>query len=115
MSNEVGQPLDLDQARVMLDERPDDFAAQIATVTEYLAIAIATVINIFNPTALFVHGTLLTDSEERFSRVLDRVRQRALTASLADCTISATTSSKRKGAVAGIVHHLTRSWAPMIR
>lgn len=114
VSEQVGQLLDVEQIAALLDERPDECATHVATVTEYLAIAIAAVINIFNPTALFVHGTLLAGSEERFSRVLERVRQRALTASLSDCTISTTTSSKRKGAVAGIVHHLTHSWAPMI-
>jgi N-acetylglucosamine repressor len=47
--------------------------------------------------------------------VLERVRQRTLTASLADCTIKPTRSSKRQGAVAGIIHHLTQAWAPVIR
>jgi N-acetylglucosamine repressor len=115
VSEEIGRPLDIEQTAALLAERPEDFASQIATVTEYLAIAIATVVNVFNPTAIFVHGTLLAGSEERFSLVLERVRHRALTASLADCTISATKSSKRKGAVAGIVHHLTQTWAPLIR
>jgi N-acetylglucosamine repressor len=73
------------------------------------------VINIFNPTALFVHGTLLAGSPARFAPVLERVRQRTLTASLADCTITPTSSSKRQGAVAGIIHHLTHTWAPAIR
>ena len=98
-----------------LAERPADFAPQIDTVTEYLAIAIAAVINICNPTALIVHGSLIAASEERFARVLERVRQRTLTASLADCTIKPTRSSKRQGAVAGIIHHLTQAWAPAIR
>jgi N-acetylglucosamine repressor len=47
--------------------------------------------------------------------VLERVKQRTLTASLADCVIVATKSSKRQGAIAGIIHHLTNSWAPSIR
>jgi hypothetical protein len=42
------------------------------------------------------------------------VRQRTLTASLADCTIVATKSSKRQGAVAGIIHHLTNACAPTL-
>ena len=80
-----------------------------------LAIAIAAVINIFNPTTLFVHGTLLAAHPDRFARVLERVKQRTLTASLADCTIVATRSSKRQGAIAGIMHHLTNAWAPTVR
>jgi N-acetylglucosamine repressor len=80
-----------------------------------LAIAMAAVINIFNPTTLFVHGTLLVAAEDRFALVLERVRQRTLTASLADCTIVPTRLSKRQGAIAGIMHHLTNTWAPPFR
>jgi N-acetylglucosamine repressor len=115
MAEQLGQPLDLEAATALLENRAADFQHELRTVTEYLAIAIAAVINIFNPTTLFVHGTLLAGSEERFARVLERVKQRTLTASLADCTIVATRSSKRQGAIAGIMHHLTNAWAPSIR
>jgi predicted NBD/HSP70 family sugar kinase len=114
MSEQVGRPLDADAVAGLLAERPDDFGGPVGTVSEYLAIAIAAVINIFNPTALFVHGGLVAGSPERFAPVLERVRQRTLTASLADCTIKPTRSSKRQGAVAGIIHHLTHAWAPAI-
>jgi N-acetylglucosamine repressor len=115
LAEKIGRPVGLDEAATLLDDRPGDFQHEVRTVTEYLAIAIAAVINIFNPTTLFVHGRLLAASPERFARVLERVKQRTLTASLADCTIVATKSSKRQGAVAGIIHHLTNSWAPSIR
>ena len=72
------------------------------------------VINVCNPTMLFVHGTLLVTNEERFARVLQLVKNRTLTASLAECTIVPTKSSKRQAAIAGIVHHLTSEWAPAI-
>jgi N-acetylglucosamine repressor len=62
-----------------------------------------------------VHGKLLVDSEDRFAMVLERVRQRTLTPSLADCTIVPNTSSKRQGAIAGIIHHLVNTWAPSVR
>jgi len=115
VSEQVGRPLDAAAVEALLAERPTEFTGPVDTVTEYLAIAIAAVINIFNPTALFVHGTLLAGSPDRFARVVERVRQRTLTASLADCTITPTRSSKRQGAVAGIIHHLTQAWAPAIR
>jgi hypothetical protein len=57
----------------------------------------------------------LAGHAERFGRVLERVKHRALTASLADCTIVATASSKRQGAVASIIHGLTNACAPSIR
>lgn len=115
LAEKLGRPLDLKAAADLLDERSADFQHEIRFVTEYLAIAIATAINIFNPTTLFVHGTLLAAESDRFARVLERVKQRTLTASLADCTIVAARSSKRQGAIAGIMHHLTNAWAPTVR
>ncbi|MFM1902121.1 MAG: N-acetylglucosamine repressor [Planctomycetota bacterium] len=114
-SERAGRPLDVAELAGLLAARPADFAADVEKVTTYLAVAIAAVINIFNPTALFVHGSLLAGSPERFDRVLEAVRQRTLTASLADCTIRATTSSKRQGAIAGIIRQITQGWAPTIR
>lgn len=115
LADRLGRPLDMPAAAALLEERAADFQHEIQTVAEHLAIAIASVINIFNPTALFVHGTLLAGNKERFARVLERVEQRALKASLSDCTIVAARSSKRQGAIAGIIHHLTNTWAPSIR
>ena len=115
VSEKVGRPLACDDVASLLNERAGDFQHEVRTVTEYTAIAIAAVINIFNPTTLFVHGTLLVGSAERFARVVERVKQRTLTASLADCRIVAARSSKRQAAVAGIMDHLTNAWAPSIR
>jgi N-acetylglucosamine repressor len=115
LADKLGRPVTLDEAAAMIGTRPGDFQHEIRTATEYLAIAIAAVINIFNPTTLFVHGVLLAGSDERFARVLERVKQRTLTASLADCTILATRSSKRQAAIAAIMHQLTNTWAPSIR
>jgi N-acetylglucosamine repressor len=115
MTEKLGSPLDVEEAAALLADRGADFQHELRSVTEHLAIAIAAVINIFNPTALFVHSTLLAAAPERFARVLERVRQRTLTASLAECSIVATRSSKRQGAIAGIIHHLTDAWAPSIR
>ncbi len=115
LADKLGRPVTPDEAAAMIGTRPGDFQHEIRTATEYLAIAIAAVINIFNPTTLFVHGVLLAGSDERFARVLERVKQRTLTASLADCTILATRSSKRQAAIAAIMHQLTNTWAPSIR
>jgi N-acetylglucosamine repressor len=115
VSEQLGRPVDVAETRSLLENDDARIAGPLATVTEYLAIAISLVLNVFNPTALFVHGFLVAASEERFARVLELVRQRALVATLSDCRIRATKSSKRKGAVAGIIRHLTAMGAPTIR
>ena len=114
ISEKDGISRSLTEVATALDERPSAYEHEVRTTSEYLAIAIAAAINICNPTMLFVHGTLLVANEERFARVLELVKNRTLTASLAECTIVPTKSSKRQAAIAGIMHHLTSDWAPAI-
>ena len=110
----VEKPLSVAEVAVLLDERTADFQQDIHMVAEYLAIAIAVVIKTFNPTSVFVHGRLLVERKERFDLVLERVRQRTLTPLLAECTIIPTRSSKRQGAIAGIMHWLTEARTPAL-
>jgi N-acetylglucosamine repressor len=105
----LAKPVSTKEVADLLDERPGDFQHGIDVVAEYLAIAIATVINTFNPTTIFVHGRLLIQHKERFDHVLERVRQRTLTPLLAECTIIPTRSSKRQGAIATIMRRITES------
>lgn len=112
MQDRVKKPLTLAEAAAMLDEQNADFESEIQVVTGCLAIAIAAVINTFNPTTVFVHGKLLVENKDRFDRVVDGVRQRTLMPLLAECTIVPTRSSKRQGAIAGIMHWLTEGRTP---
>ena len=78
-----------------------------------LAVAVAAVLNIFNPATLLVHGRLLEAQEGLFEHLLERVRRRALAPAFARCRIIQARGSKRQGALAGIVHHLMDSLAPV--
>ena len=80
--------------------------------SDYLAIGLATVINIFNPSTLFIHGQLFDVDEGLFARVLEETRKRALAPSFADCRIIRAEGSKRQGAVASIIQHLIDSVCP---
>ena len=112
MQDRIKKPLTLAGAASMLDEQGVDFESEIQAAADYLAIAIAAVINTFNPTTVFVHGKLLVENKDRFDRVVDGVRQRTLMPLLAECTIVPTRSSKRQGAIAGIMHWLTEGRTP---
>ncbi|MFM8579718.1 MAG: ROK family transcriptional regulator [Planctomycetaceae bacterium] len=70
MEERMGIGLDSQQAGQLLATRAQDFEREIGIVVEYLAIAIAAVINIFNPSVLFVHGALVAGAPELFARVL---------------------------------------------
>jgi predicted NBD/HSP70 family sugar kinase len=87
---------------------------EIRETLEFLAIAIAMVINLFNPSTIFVLGRMFDAQENMFQQLLHLVRQRALAPPLADCRIFRSQTSKLQGAVAGIVNHLTSSLAPKV-
>ena len=89
---------------------PDD----LKHVCEYLSIAMAATINLFNPSTLFVFGQLLSVSDEMMQKIVRMTQQRALAPSFERCSIELAAANKEQGAIAAIVHHLTRSAGPRV-
>ncbi len=115
MSVRLGRRLSLDEARRLMAERPHDFAADVAVVVEHVAIGIAAVVNLFNPTNLFIHSNLFAEDPARLVDTLEQVRKRALAASLADCTIVRSSTSKEQAAISAIIHEITHDTRPALR
>ncbi len=78
----------------------------------YLAIGVAAAINLFNPANLFIHGKLFEIDPTLFGRLVAYTGQRALSPAFADCCIVQARGSKRQGAIAAIIDHLTDSVVP---
>lgn len=114
ISGKVGRKVDIDEAVRLIRAKEVDATEELQRTSEYLAIAIAAVINIFNPATLFVHGLLLDAADDLFERVVQRAQQRALKPSFADCSVRRARGSKRQGVIAGIIHDMTASWAPTL-
>jgi predicted NBD/HSP70 family sugar kinase len=87
---------------------------EVCQTLEYLAIAVATVVNLFNPSAIFILGRMFDAQDNMFQQLQNLVRQRALAAPMADCRIFRSQTNKLQGAVAGIVSHLTSALAPKV-
>ncbi|MBA4104160.1 MAG: hypothetical protein C0485_00250 [Pirellula sp.] len=107
-----GTSLDVDELVRLVrsgEIHPDE---EIRATIEYLSIAISMVINIFNPSSVFVRGKMLGAQENLFQQLLHLVRQRTLAAPLADCRVHHASVTKLQGAVAGIVMHLANALAP---
>ena len=77
-----------------------------------LAIGLAAVINLFNPSTLFLRGVYFDADESLFPRLLDETRRRTLGTSLADCSVVRALSCKRQGAVAGVIQSLMDGLVP---
>ena len=81
-------------------------------MARYVGIAVAAVVNLFNPSTVFVHSLLFDADPELFAHIVEEARGRALPPSWADCRVVQAKGNKRQGAVAGIVQHLTNAVAP---
>ncbi len=108
----LGQSVCINGALDAIQNGRVNASAVIERTVDYLAIAVAAVINVFNPSTLFLHGKLLGSDPAIFDRVLAEAKKRTLQPSFADCSIRQSQGDKRQGAVAGIIQHLTDELAP---
>jgi N-acetylglucosamine repressor len=115
VSAKVGNTLSQTDVRRLLDERPAEFATEIEMVANRLALAASMAINILNPTRLMIHSRVFLVSDTRFAVVRAALDRLGLAASVADCRVERTRSSKEQAAIAGIIHEITQTWAPALR
>ncbi len=85
---------------------------ELSGLLDYLAIGVAAIVNLFNPGAIFIYGRLFELSDRVFQDLIERVRQRTLPPSFADCDIVRAQANKLQAAHAGIIEHLVDSVAP---
>jgi len=114
VSETIGRPVQLPEALALLQSGHLHASDALERTIEYLAIAVAAVINIFNPATLFVHGKLLGADSSIFERVLLEAQKRSLNVSFADCRIFQAKGNKRQGAIAGVIQSLADAWAPSL-
>jgi N-acetylglucosamine repressor len=107
VSARLGRALTIEELLPLLQSGRLRAEEELTQVLEYLAVGLAAVINLFNPSKVFIYGRLLDAGPDLFGRLLERTRRRALAPSMADCEIIRARGNKRLGAVAGIIHRLT--------
>ncbi len=111
VSRRLGKNLDISEAAQLHAGGELDIDDILERAVDYLAIGVASAVNIFNPEVVFLHGRFLHLQDRLFDRLCEQVRQRALAATLEQCRIirvnQRTQESERAGAVAAIVHQLT--------
>ena len=111
-SQKLGRTVNPDEVIELARSGAVELRAELREVAGFVAVGLAAVINLFNPATVFIHTPLFEIDGSLFEAVVDKARERALPPSFADCTIVRAKGSKRQGAVAGIIQHLTDSVAP---
>lgn len=108
----LGRTVNVDEVIELARSGAVDLSAELDDVANYLVIGAAAVVNLFNPAVVFVHTPLFDIDPGLLDRLAAGVRRRALPPSFAECRVLRAEGSKRQGAVAGAIQHLTDSVAP---
>ena len=112
VSQKIGRKISVEETIARIQSGELDLRAELNQTCRYLAVGVAAVINLFNPSTLFVHGKLFAADADLFSCLIDETKRRALPPAFADCRIVQAQGSKRQGAVAAIINHLTNAVVP---
>ena len=110
-SARLGRRVDIDEVIRLTHSGELNIVDELNEIANYLAVGVAAVINLFNPSTLFIHTRLFEADESLFEKVVGMAGQRALPPSFAQCRVVRAKGSKSQGAVAGIVQHVTNSVA----
>lgn len=111
VGRKLNRTVTVDEALALVESGRGPLAGELLETAKYLSIAVAAVINLFNPTTVFVHSRLFAADDGLFQRVVDLTAKRALRPSFADCRILRAKGTKLQGAVAAVVQHLTNAVA----
>jgi len=112
ISQRIGRDVAIEEVLSLTDANELSPEPELQRVLSRISFALTTVINLFNPSTLFIYGRLFELSEDSFDRLLAETGQNALAPALADCQIVRTRRSKSQGAIAGVLEHLTDSLVP---
>jgi N-acetylglucosamine repressor len=114
ISAKVGKPVNLTKAFEMVRSGELRADEEIDRAVEFLAIGIAALVNIFNPSAVLVLARMFDIRDGLFEQLLELVQRRALSPVVADCKIMRASCGKLQSAIAGTIHHLTSVLGPKV-
>ena len=111
-SKKLGRKVDVDEVIDIAKAGRVSLAKELQETVSFLAVAVATVVNLFNPSTVFIHSRLFEIDDALFDAVVEQAARRALPPVFADCRVVKAKGSKQQGAVAGIIQALTNAVAP---
>ncbi len=91
-----------------------DISSEIDEAIYYLAIGVATVINLYNPRKVIIYGKMFDLSDHVMEKLCDAIKKRTLAPALRNCSIQRSQIIKIQGAIAGISSNLLESTGPQI-
>jgi len=112
ISRRLGRIMTVGEVLELIRSGRAPVAKELLETARFLAVGVAAVINLYNPSTVFIHSQLFDADPDLFARLIEFTRERSLPPSFAECKILRGKGHKRQGAVAGIVQHLTNAVVP---
>jgi len=112
ISTAVGRSLSMEEALDVATDPSPAVRAEVDRFATYFSIALAAVVNLFDPGALFVHSRWMLEFPGLFDRVVEETRSRALAPTIEGCRIERAQGTKVQGAVAGVLGRVLDSVGP---
>jgi N-acetylglucosamine repressor len=91
-----------------------DVREELEATLEFVSIGLATVVNLFNPEAVFLHGRMFSLSEAVLPSLYDLVKARALRPSTEEVQLRLARGDKLYGAVTGLLDHVFAAVGPTL-
>jgi predicted NBD/HSP70 family sugar kinase len=114
VSQRLRRTVDIDELVTLVRQGRLKPAREVRRACEQLAKAIAMVVNLYNPSNVFVYSRMFELDETLLVRLNEESRRHALGPSFDGCRIQRARARKSAGAIAGIIHYLTDSRLPSV-
>ncbi|WP_218933903.1 ROK family transcriptional regulator [Rubripirellula lacrimiformis] len=109
VSDRLGEVLNIEQVVQRVRDGEIRVDRELRWVSQGLVFALVTAINLFNPETLFVHSRMLDLDDNFLDQLIRETESKALVPAFRNCRILRARGSKREGAIAGSIEHLTNS------
>lgn len=109
VSNRLGEEINIEQVVERVCNGEIQVDQELQWVSQGLVFALVTAINLFNPQTLFVHSRIFDLDAGLLDRLIEQTEAKALAPAFRNCRILRARGSKREGAIAGSIEHLTNS------
>ncbi|MEX2306150.1 MAG: ROK family transcriptional regulator [Pirellulales bacterium] len=109
ISEQLERPVDFDEIMTLALQGDKRVRSELNRLCKYLAVAMAYVVNLFNPQCVFLNGPLFDELPWLRDHLVSRARQLALDPAFADCVFVPTSGSHLLGAVATAISAVTSS------
>jgi N-acetylglucosamine repressor len=109
LSEQLGRPVEFDEVMALALQGDKRVRTELNRLCKYLAVAMAYVVNLFNPQCVFLNGPLFDELPWLRDHLVSRARQLALEPAFADCVFLPASGSHLLGAVATAISAVTSS------